>query len=167
MNDGRRWQSGPALAGLVVLAMVLLALGYWAGRGTGMRVVAVGIGGVVFVVVRASVGADRPQSGRRESPDVNADFPRYRHFVSALRFASNRRFDLDRAARPSVVRLFSRALAEQHDISMVNDRAQARALMGESAWSLVEVGSEVSPDAPGMPRQELEAIVSRLEELTS
>ncbi|MGH8890046.1 MAG: hypothetical protein ACRDV3_09885 [Acidothermaceae bacterium] len=164
MNDHQRWRP---VAGLVVVALAALAIGYKVGQATGMRVVAVAIGAVVFVAVRASVATVRREVGHREKPDVNADFPRYRHFVSALRFASNRRFDLDRATRPSVVRLFSRVLAEEHDVSMVNDRAQARALMGESAWSLVEVTSHVSPDAPGMPRKELEAIVSTLERLSS
>jgi len=164
MTEGQRWRP---VAGLVVVALAVLAIGYNLGAATGMRAVAVAIGAVVFVAVRASVAPTRRESCRREQPDVNADFPRYRHFVSALRFASNRRFDLDRATRPSVVRLFSRVLAEEHDVSMVNDRARARALMGESAWSLVEVTSHVSPDGPGMPRKELEAIVSTLERLSS
>jgi len=163
MSD-QRWR--PIVA-TCVAGLIALGIGYRIGHSTGLRVVGVAIVAIVLVALRLSVVVARPDRGSPESPDRNADFPRYRYFVSALRFASNRRYDFDRATRPPLVRLFSRVLAERRDVRLVADRAQARELMGESAWSLVEVTQHLGPDARGMSRNELEGIVSRLEELSS
>lgn len=164
MPDDRQWRPIVAIA---VAVLVALAIGYRAGHSTGLRVVAVGLVAIALVALRLSVVGARRDRGSRELPDPNADFPRYRYFVSALRFASNRRYDLDRAMRPPVVRLFSRVLAERHGVQIATQRVQARELVGEAAWSLVEVTRHLGPDAPGMSRNELEGVVSKLEELSS
>jgi hypothetical protein len=163
MADDRRWRP---IVGIIVAALIALAIGYRVAHSTGLRVVAVGLVAIALIALRLSVVGARRDRGSREAPDRNADFPRYRYFVSALRFASNRRYDLDRATRPPVVRLFGRVLAERHEVRIATERVQARELMGESAWSLVEVTRHLGPDAPGMSRGELEGIVSKLEELS-
>jgi len=163
MTDDNRL--GKVVAVVAAVASALF-IGYQAGHSTGLRVVAVILEALLLIVVRASVTAHRATPKHREIPDPNADFARYRMFVSAFRFASNRQFDFDRSTKPPLLRLYSRVLAEQHDVRIVADRHHAREVMGPAAWLLDdETGARPDPEGPGIARKSLEEAVSRLEEL--
>jgi hypothetical protein len=162
-----------AIAVCGAVGVLALLIGYRSAQAAGLRVVGVAIVGVVLVGARATIGAGTRRPARRAPADPNADFPRYRQLVSALRFAGNRRADFDRAARPPLVRLLSRVLAERHDVRIASDRAAARVLVGPCAWWVVEQPSAAAsdaadaPDAPGVARDALEDVVTRIEELSS
>lgn len=165
MTENHRLLKGLAL---LIGVVATLAIADQVGHSTAVRVLAVVLLAAALIGVRVGIARDPAVPGHVEIPDPNADFVRYRSLVSAMRFAGNRRYDFDRATRPPLLRLYSRTLAEQHDVQIASDRERARELMGPVAWSLVEPG-DVPPgsDPPGVGRASLKDMVSRLEELSS
>lgn len=70
--------------------------------------------------------------------------------------------------RPELVRLAAALLAEHHDVDLVAQPAQARALLGEDVWPLLDPRrSEERPDAVRVDDRALAMLVERLEGLAT
>ena len=101
------------------------------------------------------------------APVQAADFPTYAKISSDLGWAPVSQWHYDHGIRPLLVRLMTSALAEHHRIDAAKDPAQARQLVGDEIWPLVDPLRPPSLDskAPGADLRTLTRIVDRLEQL--
>ena len=96
-----------------------------------------------------------------------ADFPAYAKISSDLGWAPVSQWHYDHGIRPLLGRLLESALAERHRVDLAADPAQARSLVGDDIWPLIDPSRPPSFDskAPGADLRTLTRIVDRLEQL--
>ena len=96
-----------------------------------------------------------------------ADFPAYAKISSDIGWASVSLWHYDHGLRQLLARLFESALAERHRVDLTADPQQARSLVGEDIWPLIDPARPPSFDsnAPGMDLRTLTRVVDRLEQL--
>lgn len=147
-----------------------LAAAYAAAGARGLVVGATVLAAVTLLAGRALIppAAARAVRSRTASSVVSAaDFPAYRRIESDLGWAGASRRHYDHSTRPMLNRLLSAMLEERRRVDIARQPAQARRLVGEELWALIDLSAPPSQDsaAPGVDLTTLSAVVSRLEDL--
>ncbi|SRR6266567_8045616 len=148
-----------------------LAAAYLAEGFRGLVIAATGMAVLALVVTRAAIepaAGPRPAGRKVRQPGVReADFPAYRKIASDVAWAGTSRRHYDHALRPLLRRLLGSLLAERHRLDLTWHSDQARLLVGEDLWPLVDPSRPPSEDgdAPGVDLATLSRMVDRLEGL--
>jgi hypothetical protein len=163
------------MRGVWIAAMAGAAAGlaacYLTGGARGLVIAATGLAVLALLVMRAAIApAAGPRPARRKGkpPSVReADFPAYRKIASDVAWAGSSRRHYDHALRPLLRRLLGSLLAERHRLDLARHPNQARLLVGEDLWPLVDPSRPPSEDgdAPGVDLATLSRMVDRLEGL--
>ncbi|MGE5293172.1 MAG: hypothetical protein ACM3ML_39510 [Micromonosporaceae bacterium] len=162
----------PAWFAAAAAAAVCLGVGYTLAGALGVVIVVTGLAMLVLLRVREMAGPGVPDSagarhGGRQANVEAADFPAYRKIAADVGWANVSRRHYDYVVRPLLIRVFTAVLAERHRIDVTAQPEQARRLIGEGLWPLVDPGARRSDDshAPGVSLAAISRVVDRLEEL--
>lgn len=124
--------------------------------------------GQSFAAALSKITGGRFPPGARPQPPVQAsEFPSFLKIGSDLGWAPVSRWHYDHGTRPLLSRVLQTALAERHQLDITSDREQARQLVGDDVWPLLDPASPPSPDSrtPGVDLPTLTRIIDRLERL--
>lgn len=172
MTSARRPAVAVAAVAMGTGAAASLAACYAAGGARGLVIAGTCLGVLALLIARAASpsGGDqpRPSHDRRRAAAVSpADFPSYRKIAADLGWAGVSRRHYDHIARPLLSRLLAARLAERHRLDLDRSPQQARCLVGDDLWPLLDPGRHPSQDtnAAGVDLLTLERIVTRLEAL--
>jgi hypothetical protein len=153
----------------IVAAGIVLVLAYTVAGTGGLAVAATGTTIAALLILRAGIAHDPPppRRARERQPDEEGPFTSYRQIRRALTWTGTSRRHYDHAVRPLLTRLLAAVLAERHGIDLHRSPQQARSLVGEDLWPLLDPAGPASSDSgsPGVDRGTLTRIVDRLEEL--
>jgi hypothetical protein len=122
------------------------------------------------LIARGTVPPGPRRAGRRraETAAVQAtDFPGHGRISSGVSWAGTSRRHYDRITRPILVRLVGAALEERHRVDIRRQPDEARRLVGEDLWPLVDPSAPASDDSegPGVGLATLARITDILEQL--
>lgn len=137
----------------------------------GVYVLGIAFAAITLLAWRGMLPPAGDSGGRRRrgaAPAVQAaDFPAYRAIVSDLSWAESSRRHYDRVTRPMLSRLLGARLAQRHRLDLATRPDEARRLVGEELWPLVDPSLPASEDsnAPGTDLRTVARVVDRLEKL--
>ena len=157
---------GVAGGAAVILAVAGLVGGVqWLGAAAGL-VIAAALAGTRYAVNHQILAAPLHRSERLARRDLTG-LGSYVVRLEAVRRASTQAEYLAKL-RPDLVRLAAALLAEHHDVDLTARPAEARALLGEDVWPLLDPRrADERPDAVRVDDQMLMTLVERLEGLAS
>jgi hypothetical protein len=167
--------TGTRIAVTVAVAIAVaagLAVSYPAGGPRGLVIAGTCLAVLALLIALAAIprGSARPRArrGRGRAPGVRAaDFPSCRKIAADLGWAAVSMRHYDHTTRPLLSRLLAAALEERYRLDPDRAPGQARRLVGDDLWPLVDPARRPSDDsnAPGVDLPTLARIVTRLEEL--
>jgi len=163
------------MKGIWVAAMVAAAAGlaasYLAGGPKGLVIAATGLAVLALLVIRGALAPPaEPRPARRKGPLPGVrgdDFPAFRKIAADLAWAGSSRRHYDYVVSPLLRRLLASVLLERHRLDLARHPDQARRLIGEELWPLVDPSRPRSEDsdAAGVDLATLRLMVDRLEGL--
>ena len=160
--------AGPATIGLFIARMLLPGR-----QELVLDVYVLTLGGVALAVLSSALGVVAPREDEslleeamepeKHEPARIAEFDRLEREVA---LAASRDFDLHFRLRP-VLREIAESRLERRGVRLDSESPRVRELLGDELWALTAADREPSAyrQAPGLPLEDLERTVVRLERL--
>lgn len=165
-----------AAAAIIVGLAAVLTGGYGLAGPSGLAITATALTVLALLAARGVLAQDGPppplrpdrlkQRGRRPTAVRAEDFTTYRRISSNVSWSEVSRRDYDHLVRPLLTRLLY-ALSADRDIAGRLTPEQAREIVGEELWPLIDISVPPADDsrAPGVDLTTVGRIVTRLEQM--